>query len=302
MATERWFYSQEKPFVSVQFQRIAWLFGVAVVLASSSRRSLAADPVMVGRKVPVADRVLANDVRHDLWNQLLQQYVDRTGRVNYATWNSTPADLQALEDYLAELSRANHQVATEKAAKLAYWINAYNALTIHGILREYPTSSIRNHTAKVFGYNIWKDLRLIVGDVNYSLDHIEHQILRKLGEPRIHFAIVCASLGCPRLLNEAYEAQRLDQQLTTNTRMFFSTSANFQYDARRQVIHLSSILDWFQTDFGVDQAAMLKYVSSYLPTRPARQAANSGTVEVRFLDYDWNLNDQNTVGSQRFGQ
>lgn len=287
--------------MSVQCQRIVWLFGVVVVLASPSRRSLAADPVMVGREVPVADRVLPNDVRHDLWNHLLQQYVDRAGRVNYATWNSTPADLQALEDYLAELSRANHQVATEKVAKLAYWINAYNALTIHGILREYPTSSIRNHTAKVFGYNIWKDLRLTVGDVNYSLDHIEHQILRKLAEPRIHFAIVCASLGCPRLLNEAYDAQRLDQQLTTNTRMFFSTSANFQYDARRQVIYLSSILDWFQTDFGVDQAAMLKYVSSYLPTRPARQAANVGTVEVRFLDYDWNLNDQNTTGSQRFG-
>jgi len=288
--------------VSVLFRRIALLFGIVVVLVLPSHWSLAADSVVVGRKVPIADRVSAKDVRHDLWNHLLQQYVDRGGRVNYRTWKATPADLQALEGYLSELSRANHQMATGKSDQLAYWINAYNALTIHGILREYPTTSIRNHTAKVFGYNIWKDLRLTVGDVNYSLDHIEHQILRKLGEPRIHFAIVCAALSCPRLLNEAYDAQRMDQQLTINARHFFSTSANFQYDARQPVIYLSSIFDWFQTDFGADPAAMLKYVSPYLPTRSARQAANRGTLEVRFLDYDWNLNDQKTLGSPRVGK
>ena len=102
------------------------------------------------------------------------------------------------------LSQANPQAHSTRHAKLAFWINAYNAVTVHGILREYPTSSIRNHTAKLAGYNIWKDLQLAIGGRAYSLDTMEHMILRPEREPQIHFAIVCASIGLSRLLNEAY--------------------------------------------------------------------------------------------------
>ena len=137
---------------------------------------------------------------------------------------------------------------------LAFWINAYNATTIEGILQVYPTSSIRNHTAKVAGYNLWKDLPLLVGGKPHSLDAMEHQILRKMGEPRIHFAIVCASVGCPRLMNEAYTPDRIEEQLALNTRDFFSRSQNFQVD-QSGVMHVSSILDWFGEDFGPTQQA-----------------------------------------------
>ena len=112
---------------------------------------------------------------------------------------------------------------------MAYWINAYNAVTLEGILAVYPTDSIRKHTDKN-SYDIWNHLKFISGDQQISLNDIEHKVLRKMNEPRIHFAIVCASIGCPRLLNEAYVPQKLEQQLATNSTDFFSRSRNLQFD------------------------------------------------------------------------
>ena len=174
---------------------------------------------------------------------------------------------------------------------MAYWINAYNAVTVEGILREYPTSSIKNHTGLV-GYNIWDDLLLRVGDESRSLNAIEHEILRKLGEPRIHFAIVCASIGCPRLLNEAFLAERLDEQLSENARHFFAQSRNFRIDDAANTVYLSSILSWFGGDFGSSQAEQLAWVAPYFADDAAREAAAAEGVTVKYLDYDWNLNEQ----------
>ena len=158
-------------------------------------------------------------ISHASFNDLLKKYVDSNGDVNYSDWRKN--DSETLETYLESLARANLQKKASKKHQLAFWINAYNALTIHGILEKYPTSTIRNHTAKIFGYNIWKDLKVTVGDDAYSLDDIEHEILRKMNEPRIHFAIVCASHSCPKLLNEAFDAHVLDAQLAKNATDFF---------------------------------------------------------------------------------
>jgi hypothetical protein len=189
--------------------------------------------------------------------------------------------------------------SASKPTVLAFWINAYNAVTVRGILREYPMSSIRNHTAKAFGYNIWKDLLLVVGGQSFSLDQIEHDILRKMGEPRIHFAIVCALRSCPRLLNRAYTAADLEAQLSANTRAFFASPANFCYELEQSVFRLSSILNWLADDFGSDQASQMKTIAPYLPTREAQQAAVTNAVSVSYLDYDWGLNDQNPVRAAR---
>lgn len=121
---------------------------------------------------------------------------------------------------------------------------------------------------------------------------MEHEVLRKMGEPRIHFAIVCASRGCPRLLAEAYTADKLDNQLTLNAKNFFANPGNFRYDSARQTFQLSSILDWFGEDFGTDQASQLRAIALYLPTRGAQDAAMANSVSVSHLDYDWGLNDQ----------
>ena len=235
-----------------------------------------------------------HEILHTLWSQLLHKFVDGNGRVNYAKWHSSPADLAILDRYLDHLSTASlsNSAETNPSHALAFWINAYNAVTVKGILREYPTTSIRNHTPKLWGYHIWHDLKLYVGHKPFSLDEIEHQVLRKLGEPRIHFAIVCASIGCPRLLNEAYQSDRVDQQLTTNANDFFSRPQNFRFDIAKQRFELSAILDWFGEDFGNDQSQLLKRISPWLPTQSAREAALQGSVGVTFLDYDWNLNSQ----------
>lgn len=262
----------------------------AVLMGTGSDVAQAGDPVWVGQNV--RGSVSMEQVDHTPWDRLLKKHVDRDGYVNYKVWHASSADRQALTAYLNSLSQVNPQAKASKDAKLAFWINAYNAVTVHGILREYPTSSIRNHTAKLFGYNIWKDLKLIVAGQGYSLEHIEHQILRKMSEPRIHFAIVCASVGCPRLLNEAYTAKAVQTQLDTNAKDFFSRKQNFQYDARSRRFHLSSILSWFGEDFGNGQTAQLRTISKWLPDRASQAAAQSGAGSMSFLDYNWNLNDQ----------
>jgi hypothetical protein len=113
-----------------------------------------------------------------------------------------------------------------------------------------------------------------------------------MNEPRIHFAIVCASIGCPRLLNEAYTGAKLNEQLELNAKDFFSRQQHFQHDLASNRFLVSSILSWFGKDFGKNQAAQLKTISAWLPTSAAKQAAANNAVKVKFLDYDWNLNDK----------
>lgn len=272
---------------------------VGAVISGFSSVARSGEKVTVGRAWPNGQLVSFDQIDHRGWDALLHTYVDQRGMVNYRAWKASPADLQALDGYLATLSRANPALQSSREAKLAFWINAYNAVTIKGILREYPTSSIRNHTAKVFGYNIWDDLLLTVGQGQYSLNKMEHQILRKAGEPRVHFAIVCASISCPRLLNEAYIPTRLDAQLTTNARSFFADRAKFNYDARSSRINLSPILDWFGEDFGSSQSQQLATIAPYLPSQESQRLATSGRAKVSFLSYDWNLNDQATARTAR---
>lgn len=268
------------------------LVGVCVTVMVAANRAQAGNPVYVGNAK--AKLVSMVEIDHSTWNDLLVKYVDRNGRVDYKSWHAHPADLTLLDSYLNTLSTASlaNDGQTEPSQKLAFWINAYNAVTIKGILREYPTTSIRNHTPKLWGYHIWHDLKLHVGHKPYSLDEIEHQVLRKMGEPRIHFAIVCASIGCPRLLNEAYVPDRIDDQLTLNAKDFFSRQQNFRHDAAKNRFYLSSIMNWFAEDFGSDQASVLNRIANWLPGQAAATAASRNAVSVSYLDYDWNLNSQ----------
>ncbi len=267
---------------------------IVVAVVMNGVRAEAASTVYVGQKVPSGSQLSMDQISHSRWDAMLKKYVDENGYVNYKAWHTSSRDRQVLSAYLNSLSRANPNRSSSRNAKLAFWINAYNAVTVHGILREYPTSSIRNHTAKVFGYNIWKDLQLVVGGKAHSLEGIEHQVLRKMGDPRIHFAIVCASIGCPRLLNRAYTASQVQEQLEINAKDFFSRSQNFRFDERNGKFQLSSIMNWFGSDFGSNQAAQLKMIAPWLPNQAARNAALRNSVSVSYLNYNWNLNDQAT--------
>lgn len=270
-----------------------WKYLVVAVLLGSlatlSKPSLAKPPL--GKNWPAAQRVSMESIRHAALDKLLDKYVDDDGYVDYKAWQASRADRQALQNYLVALGRASREIGASKAARLAFWINAYNAVTIEGILQVYPTESIRNHTAKLFGYNIWKNLPLWVGGRQYSLNAIEHEILRKMNEPRIHFAIVCASVGCPTLRDEAYTAEKLEQQLAENARDFFRRSKNLRIDRQNRTLYLSSILSWFGEDFGKTQSQRLRTIRPYLP-EAAQDLIDSGNVRVRYLEYDWGLNDQ----------
>ncbi len=252
----------------------------------------AGSTVFVGREIKEADRVSVSKIDHAKWNSLLKQFVDSEGAIDYGGWKSDFDAVTELDTYLNHLSSADiFATDADKRQQLAFWINAYNALTVKGILREYPTSSIRNHTAAMFGYNLWKDLKLRVAGSAYSLDDIEHKILRKMFDPRIHFAIVCASNSCPKLRNEAYAAEDLDEQLTNNAKDFFADETKFKHDPSSPTLQLSSILDWYGEDFGKDDSAKLKAIAPYLPDS-ARPLAESGQAKVDYLQYDWSLNDQ----------
>ena len=270
---------------------------VAALCCLAASTAEAGPKVGVGRKVPANQRVSFDRIDHSTWDALLRKYVDTAGNVDYTTWKRSAADVRTLDQYLNTLSAADPRQRSTKNAALAFWINAYNALTIQGILREYPTTSIRNHTARLYGYNIWKDLLLVVGDGQYSLEQIEHEVLRKMGEPRIHFAIVCASHSCPRLLNEAYTADKLQQQLAANTQNFFANPENFRY--QNGTFFVSSILKWFAEDFGNNSAAQLRTIAPHLPDRASQQAALRGAGRIVYLDYDWSLNDQKTARTVR---
>jgi hypothetical protein len=256
---------------------------------------LRGEKIYVGRSVPAGSRVSIDRIAHRGWDALLKRYVDHDGNVNYAAWKRSTDDRRALQAYLALLSRADSTKPADRAAVLAYWINAYNAVTIEGILRLYPTTSIRNHTAKFFGYNIWKELLLRVGGRTYSLERIEHEVLRKMGEPRIHFALVCASRSCPPLRAEAYTSELLAGQLAANAKTFFANRGNFRYDSGSGTFRLSSIMKWYATDFGTDTAGQLRAIAPYLPGGSAATAARRGQGRIAYLDYDWDLNDQATA-------
>lgn len=274
--------------------QLVLVFFVVTLITTSAT---AGQKITLGIRHPPHALVSYDQIDHQLWDSLLKRYVDDNGMVDYASWRSNQVDLVQLDAYLGQLGRANVSANHRPEAAIAFWCNAYNAVTIRGILKEYPTTSIRNHTAKMFGYNIWHDLLLQVNSQTYSLNAIEHEILRKTGEKRIHFAIVCASVGCPRLLNEAYTGTQIEEQLARNTQDFFSRPQNLQVQGN--TLQVSAIMKWYVEDFGLNAEAGLAGLKIYLPL-PAKAIVDTGNYRVSHLDYDWSLNDQSRFrGIQR---
>ena len=209
---------------------ISWMLFLFVVLSLVTVQQTQGQQVIIGQRVPADQRMRMDQIDHSSWDALLQKHVNQQGQVNYAAWHASPDDQRVLDQYINVLSSVSTTEPATRAGQLAFWINAYNAVTIKGILREYPAKSIRDHTSRLGGYNIWEHLQLAVADTQVSLEGIEHEVLRKMGEPRIHFAIVCASHSCPRLLNRAYTGPDLEEQLAATpnrslpTRTTFSTT------------------------------------------------------------------------------
>ena len=221
---------------------------------------------------------------HQVWDQLLKKHVDSSGHVNY---NWFIADSTTLNNYLTLLSNNPPNTSMwNKEERLAYWINAYNAFTVKLIIDNYPVSSIRDlhPTFHVPLFNtVWHIKFFKIGEEKFNLDRIEHDILRKeFNEPRIHFAIVCASYSCPPLRNEAYVAQRIGEQLEEQAVDFINNPKWNRISA--ESLELSSIFKWFKGDF-TNGRTLIQFLNQYSKVRIKSNA------KVSFMDYDWSLNE-----------
>jgi hypothetical protein len=207
-------------------------------------------------------------------------------RVDYAALRDAPDWSELLES----LDAADPAGLGSRAETLAFWINAYNVLAIEVVLRRYPVGSIRDAGSLL--RPVWKREAGRVGGKPRTLDEIEHRILRPLGEPRIHGAIVCASLSCPPLLREPYRAATLDAQLDANVRRWLADPRKgVRLDAAAGRLAVSPIFDWFEEDFAAT-GGVLAFLERYAPAPVGEWLrAREGNVARRWLDYDWSLND-----------
>ena len=221
---------------------------------------------------------------HQIWDQLVKAHVKPNGMVDYKGFIKDKAKLEQYTKLLSE--NAPDRKTWSKNQQLAYWINAYNAFTVKLIVDNYPTKSIRDLGPKLkipLIKDVWHYKFFKIGGVESSLDEIEHSIIRKeFDEPRIHFAINCASVSCPPLLNEAFVPEKLDSQLQ-------KVAVAFINDPTRNKItpdqaQISSIFSWFQGDF-TKKGSLIDFLNLYSKVKIKSDA------KVSHLDYNWNLNE-----------
>ena len=226
-----------------------------------------------------------------VWDELLNQYVDPQGRVDYRAWKSQHPRM--LTHWLTSLEQLDLSPNLTHEQQLTLWINLYNAFTVSTILERYPIATIR---PSLFGVPnwlafLWFFQRRVYrfADQTYSLAQIENQMLRgRLQEPRIHFAIVCASMGCPLLRNEAYTAGKVTQQIEEDAVRFINNFDKVRYDAQTGILYCSKTFKWYRQDFLAVSPSMPDYIRSFLkPDLPL-----STSTPIIYLDYDWSLNQR----------
>jgi hypothetical protein len=237
-----------------------------------------------------------NSARLDftVWDQMLKRYVDQQGRVNYSTWKQN--DQIQLSEWLNTISQTDLSVdlstLTDRNQQLAFWLNLYNALVIQQVLCIYPISSIQPQFLGIpnwfaFFWFFWKPLYQI-GDRRYSLNQIEHKILRpQFQDPRIHFSLVCAAIGCPLLRREAYIPESVQVQLENDAKRFIQNPEKVRYDAQTQTLYCSKIFQWYRQDFLNISPSILDYIQLYMPSLNLPNSAS-----IRYSEYDWNLNQR----------
>ena len=258
-------------------------------------RLVGAAVLAVGLARPSAAPLLAQGgtFDHSAFDALLRAHV-RNGLVDYDAFEKSPE----FKGYLGKLA-ATDPSSLPRSEQLAFWIDAYNAYTIQLINAHHEHDSIRNIN-KTFGmklYGPWKEKLARVGGHDYGLDEIEQDIVRpRYHEPRVHFALVCAAMGCPPLRSEAYTGAKLDAQLDDQARTFLlhSPSKN-RVDVASKTVYLSPVLKGFRNyneDFGGSDAAIGKFVARYYPAGPEKQLLESGDFKIEKTGYSWKLNSQ----------
>lgn len=247
---------------------------------------------------------------YDGYARVLARHVDEKGLVDYQALQGDRAGLDAFIIALGRVSSGTYE-KWDTDHKLAFWINAYNAITLQVIIDHYPIKPTFPARLKYPPDSIrqikgaWDKLTFSVLTRSLTLDDIEHKILRReFSKPRFHLAVVCASRGCARLRNEPYDGARLIEQLDDQGRYFFADANKFRIDREKKVVWLSPYFKWFGEDFvprygrtrefaGYDETerASLNFASVYLDYERKSYLA-AGGYRIRFLDYDWSLNER----------
>lgn len=229
------------------------------------------------------------DQSDKLLDGVLHQYV-KDARVDYAGLKAHPQELNRYLDQVAAVTESDFKQWNQKE-QLAFLINAYNAYTLKLIVDHYPIASIKDIGR--FWSGPWDQPIVHLFGKSITLNSLEQEI-RDYHEPRIHFALVCASIGCPPLRSEAYTANRLDEQLNDQAKRFMANRSKNRVDAANQTIYLSPIFKWYSEDFQKKAGSVLQFIQPLWPKdeRTELEATGAANFEIRYTDYDWSLNGQ----------
>ncbi len=225
------------------------------------------------------------------WDALLKKHVGTATRdgvvlntVAYKALKGNPEFTKVVE----RLKTASLDDLKTKEEKLSFWINTYNILAVKVVVDNYPVKSIKDVGSLL--KSVWKRPAGVVAGEERSLNDVEHEILRKMGEPRIHVAIVCASVSCPDLRKEAFTAERLNEQLDDQTKKFLeNTGKGLKVDARKKRVYVSSIFKWFDDDFE-SQGGVTAFLIKYAAPAQQKSLKDFGR-KLKYLDYNWDLNE-----------
>jgi len=228
---------------------------------------------------------------HSIFDQVLKTYVNAQGLVDY---NGIAGD-QSFKIYMETLKSAQTE-AMSRDGQLAFWINAYNAVTIDKVIKWKPKKSVR----ETFVPGVWTGTKFFttrehtVAGKRLSQDDIEHEILRKqFKDPRIHFVIICASSGCPLLPRFAYTEENVQTMLEEETRKYINSERGTQIDSAENTLYLSKLFDWFAGDFEDKSGSVLNFIKPYLGEKAL--AFVKKDPEIKYLTYDWALNAQASI-------
>jgi len=223
---------------------------------------------------------------YNLWAKVLKDHVNDQGMVNYTKLKENRTDLDKIVKQIGK----THITEMSRNEKKAFWINAYNALTMNLIVDKYPLKFGGIRTIN-WGQP-WK-IKMKAANREISLGEIEHEILRKWdpADPRVHFVLNCASIGCPKLPNKPFDPQRLDQQLHFETKRFINDHEKVKLDREENILYHSELFNWYEDDFLVVANDKLGYIKRYL-NKEDRAFLESHDVILKKIKYDWGLNKQ----------
>lgn len=241
--------------------------------------------IMIHAGIIITASASGNDDADSILDGILNRYVSKDGLVDYKGLKEDKNFAKSIE----YLSNTDPNKLPSDKHRLAFWINVYNAFVLKGVLDEYPIKSVLDAGWLPHSFFIRKKFETKNGKI--TLREIENEKLRNaFREPRIHFAISCASMSCPKLRTEAYRAEKLDQQFEEQARSFLNKKNKNYLDKENKVLHLSSIFKWYKEDFIQKDEKIEEYVSRYLNPDDAGFIRNN-KVSVKYLDYDWGLNE-----------